>query len=66
MGIGTHITQSTTKVTPFNQLEQLTHLNTNPPTGTAISPGQLQPWAAVSALIIRPHQYGIVDGQEHD
>ena len=42
MGMDTHLTQSTTKVTAFKQLKQVIHSNTDPRSGMrkAISPGQ--------------------------
>ena len=33
MGIGTHLTQLTAKVTPFKQLKQVKHSNTDPRSG---------------------------------
>ena len=48
MGIGTHLT---TKVTPFKQLKQVTHSNTN------------QALAAMDSCfcLIKPHQHDIAD-----
>ena len=51
MGFGTHLT---TKVTPFEQLRQVTHSDTN----------QALPAMDSCFCLIKPHQQGIADGKK--
>ena len=67
IGIGTHLTQSTTKITPFKQLKQVTLKHQSTVWHAHSSHITLAVGAMDSCFcLIRNHQHGIADGQKWD